>query len=153
MVRADSGYYRRDVLAAAIAAKAWFSVTARMDKAVKKAIAEIPDTAWVTIKYPNAVFDEEQQRWISEAEVAETSFVAFTSRVKKDHIPCPLVVRRVKRLNPAAAQGQDELFTLWRHHGFITNSTLTAIAADWGCPRLRGRPTATTPSSSRSSPS
>jgi len=130
MVRADSGYYRRDVLAAAIAAKAWFSVTARMDKAVKKAIAEIPDTAWVTIKYPNAVFDEEQQRWISEAEVAETSFVAFTSRVKKDHIPCRLVVRRVKRLNPAAAQGQDELFTLWRHHGFITNSTLTAIAAD-----------------------
>jgi hypothetical protein len=130
MVRADSGYYRRDVLAAAIAAKAWFSVTARMDRAVKKAIAAIPDTAWVTIKYPNAVFDEEQQRWISEAEVAETSFVAFTSRVKNEHIPCRLVVRRVKRLNPAAAQGQDELFTLWRHHGFITNSTLTAIAAD-----------------------
>ena len=31
MVRADSGYYRRDVIAAAVTGKAWFSVTVRMN--------------------------------------------------------------------------------------------------------------------------
>jgi len=41
-----------------------------------------------------------------------------------------LVIRRVARLNPAATAGQDELFTSWRHHGFVTNSTLTTVAAD-----------------------
>jgi hypothetical protein len=130
MVRADSGYYRRDVIAAAIAAKAWFCVTVRMNSAVTRAIAAIPDDAWTAIEYPNAIFDEAEQRWISEAEVAETSFVAFSSHPTKRQVPCRLVVRRVKRLNPVANQGQDELFTTWRHHGFVTNSTLTTLAAD-----------------------
>ena len=130
MVRADSGYYRRDVIAATVAAKAWFSVTVRMNPAVTKAIASIPDTSWTTIKYPNAIWDAEQERWVSEAQVAETGFTAFTSHPKKRQVQCRLVVRRVQRLNPAAKQGQDELFTMWRHHGFVTNSTLTAVAAD-----------------------
>jgi hypothetical protein len=43
-------------------------------------------------------------------------------------------VRRVERLNKAtvaaADAGQDQLFTTWRHHGFVTNSTLTTIKAD-----------------------
>ena len=130
MVRADSGYYRRDVVAAALAAKAWFSVTVRMDPAVKKAISAIPEDDWATINYPRAVWDEAEHRWISEAQVAETSFTAFTSHPKKRQVDCRLVVRRVARLNKAAAAGQDELFTTWRHHGFITNSTLTTIAAD-----------------------
>jgi len=133
MVRADSGYYRQDLITAAVTTKAWFSVTVRMNSAVKTAIAAIPDPAWVTIKYPNAIWDDEQQRWISEAEVAETSFVAFSSHPNKRQVPCRLVVRRVKRLDPATRHGphqQGELFTLWRHHGFVTNSTLTTIAAD-----------------------
>ena len=130
MVRADSGYYRQDVIAAAMAAKAWFSVTVRMNSAAEKAIAAIPETAWVTIKYPNAIFDQDQQRWISEAEVAETSFLAFSSHPKKRQVPCRLVVRRVKRLGPTAEHGQDELFPMWRHHGFVTNSTLSTISAD-----------------------
>ena len=130
MVRADSGYYRRDVIAAALAAKALFSVTVRMDPAVRKAIAGIPEGAWATIKYPRAVWDDQEQRWVSEAQVAETSFTAFTSHPKRRQVECRLVVRRVKRLNPASAAGQDELFTTWRHHGFVTNSTLTTVAAD-----------------------
>ncbi len=130
MVRADSGYYRRDVIAAALAAKAQFSVTTRMDPAVKKAIAAIPEPAWATIKYANAVWDEQEHRWVSEAEIAETSFTAFTSHPKNRQVTCRLVVRRVKRLNPAAAAGQGELFSLWRHHGFITNSTLSTVDAD-----------------------
>ncbi len=131
MVRADSGYYRQDVIAAALAAKSLFSVTARMDSAVRKAIAAIPEQAWATIQYPRAVWDEQEQQRISEAQIAETGFTAFTSHPKKRQVECRLVVRRVQRLNPAAAAaGQDELFTTWRHHGFITNSTLTTVAAD-----------------------
>ncbi len=41
-----------------------------------------------------------------------------------------MVVRRVQRLNSATAQGHGELFTTWRHHGSVTNSTLATIAAD-----------------------
>ena len=45
MVRADSGYYRRDVIAAAVTGKAWFSVTVRMNPAVTRAITAIPEKA------------------------------------------------------------------------------------------------------------
>jgi hypothetical protein len=131
MVRADSGYYRRDVIAATIKAKAWFSVTARMNSAVTKAIAAIPEQAWTDIKYPRAVFDEQEQRWVSDAQVAQIHFTAFTSYPLDQQIPCRLAVRRVQRLNKAAAaQGQGELFDTWRHHAFVTNSTLPVIDAD-----------------------
>jgi hypothetical protein len=130
MVRADSGYYRRDVVAAAVAGKAWFSVTVRVNPAVTRAITAIPEKAWTTIRYPRGLWDEQEQRWLSEAQVAETTFTAFTSAPKKRQVTCRLVVRRVQRLNPAAAAGQDELFTTWRHHGFVTNSTLSTVAAD-----------------------
>jgi hypothetical protein len=130
LVRADSGYYRQDVIAAAGRAKAWFSVTARMNPSVRQAIAAIPEQEWTTIKYPRAIWDVDEQRWISEAQVAETTFTAFTSHPQKRQVPCRLVVRRVQRLNPSAKQGQDELFAMWRHHGFVTNSTLSAVEAD-----------------------
>jgi hypothetical protein len=130
MVRADSGYYRRDVIAAALTGKAWFSVTVRMNPAVTRAITAIPEKAWTTIRYPRGLWDEQEQRWISEAQVAETTVTAFTSAPKKWQVTCRLVVRRVQRLNPAETAGQDELFTTWRHHGFVTNSTLSTVAAD-----------------------
>ncbi len=41
-----------------------------------------------------------------------------------------MVVRQVARLNEHAKQGQDELFTSWRHHAFVTNSTLSTVHAD-----------------------
>jgi len=134
MVRADSGYYRQDLIAAAAAARAWSSVTVRMNPSVRQAISSIPENAWTRIRYANAIWDEDEQRWISEAEVAETTFTAFTSHPKKRQVPCRLVVRQVERLNKAtlaaAEAGQDQLFTTWRHHRFVTNSTLTAVAAD-----------------------
>lgn len=130
LVRADSGYYRHDVVAAAVRAKAWFSVTARMTPTVKAAIASIDEQDWTPIRYPNAVWDEDEHRWVSDAQVAQVDFVAFTSRRKAEHVACRLVVRRVERLNPAAAHGQGELFTTWRYHAFITNSTLPAVQAD-----------------------
>jgi len=130
MARADSAYYGHAFVAAALRAKAWFSVTARMNPQVVAAISHIPADAWTPIAYPNALWEEAEGRWISEAEVAETTITVFTSRRKADQVTCRLVVRRVKRLNPAAHAGQGELFDAYRHHGFITNSTLGTIEAD-----------------------
>ena len=132
LCRADSAYYGWGFVGTALRHDAWFSVTARMDPKVKTAITAIPDDAWTSIEYPNAVWDEPEQRWISDAQVAEVPYVAFTGRRKSQHVPCRLIVRRVTRLQPLASDGsvQGELFAAWRHHAFITNSDLSATEAD-----------------------
>jgi hypothetical protein len=131
IVRADSAYYGYEVIAAARRAKACFSVTARMTSSVKAAISQIPDTAWTAIRYPNAIFDEDEQRWISDAEVAEIDFTAFTSRRKGQQVDGRLIVRRVRRLAPAANDGvQGEMFAAWRYHGCFTDSPMTMLQAE-----------------------
>jgi DDE family transposase len=127
ILRADSAFYGHDVIAAARRQRACFSITARQDRAVRKAIAAIADDAWTAIKYTNAIFDEEQQRWISDAEVAEIRYTAFTSRAKAKHVTARLIVRRVKDLNP---NNQSELFTAYRYHAVFTNSPLPMLAAE-----------------------
>ena len=132
LARADSAYYCHAFIGTALRHQAWFSVTARMDPKVKAAIAAIDEATWQTIRYPQAVFDQTEQRWISDAEVAEVPFVAFTSRRKAEHVPCRLVVRRVRRHQKLASDGseQGKQFATWRHHAFVTNSTLSAVDAD-----------------------
>jgi len=51
-IRADSAYYQRPVVAAAQAAGARFSITARTNPQITKAIAGIDPDAWTAIKYP-----------------------------------------------------------------------------------------------------
>src|SRR5664280_2903847 len=82
-------------------------LTARMDPAVRRAITAIPETGWTPIHYPNAVWDEDEQRLISDAEVAEIEFTAFTSRPQRQQVTARLIVRRVKRLNPAGVRGRS----------------------------------------------
>jgi len=101
VLRADSAFYSHDVIAAARRAKLRYSITARMNPAGSKAIASIEETAWTPISYPNAVWDDTEQRLISDAEIAEIPYTAFTSRRMSEHIDGRLIVRRVKRLNPA----------------------------------------------------
>ena len=130
-VRADSAYYGHDVIAAAQRAEARFSITARMNPTVVKAISGIKESAWVPIHYPNAIWDEDEQRLVSDAEVAEVPFTAFTSRRQSEHISARLIVRRVRRLNPkTVADGQGELFPGYRHHGVFTDSPLTMLQAE-----------------------
>ena len=100
VLRADSAYYGADVIAAARRHRACFSVTARKDRAVTAAIASISEDAWTTIHYPNAVFDEQLQQWVSDAEVAEVPFTAFSSRGKAQQVSARLIVRRVRDANP-----------------------------------------------------
>src|SRR4051794_3062468 len=80
LVRGDSAFYCHDVIATARRGGARFSITARMDAAVNKAIAAIDPDAWLPIRYPHAIGDAEGCCWISDAEVAEVGFTALTSR-------------------------------------------------------------------------
>jgi Transposase DDE domain group 1 len=131
-LRADSAYYNRDVIAAARRHGVHFSVTARKDRAVAAAIAAIPQTAWTTIRYPRAVFDEQLQQWVSDAEVAEVPFTAFRSKPKAQRVTARLIVRRVRDANPDHVQvnAQGELFRVWRHHAIFTDSPLPMLAAE-----------------------
>ena len=53
VVRADSAFYSRAVVAACRRARVRFSITVRIDAKVRRAIATIPDDAWMEIRYRN----------------------------------------------------------------------------------------------------
>src|SRR6185503_1525941 len=88
------------------------------NRRIDKAIAAIPDDAWTPVHYPGAVLDPDTGALISDAEVAETSYTAFSGRHR---VTARLIVRRVKDANHP-----DGLFPVWRHHPFLTNSDLPA---------------------------
>jgi hypothetical protein len=128
VVRADSAFYSAVFTGAVRAAGAFFSVTVQMNPHVQAAIAAIPEGALAPIKYPRAVWDDQLCRWISDAEVAETRYTAFTST--KRPITARLIVRRVKDLNRQAADGQDELFCAWCYHAVFTDSPFVLLQAE-----------------------
>ena len=132
VLRGDSAYYGHEVIAAARRHKVHFSVTARKDRAVSAAIAAIPEDAWTPIRYPKAVYDEQFAHWVSDAEVAEMTFTAFTSKPKAQQITARLIVRRVRDANPdhVEVNAQGELFRVWRHHAIFTDSPLPMLAAE-----------------------
>jgi hypothetical protein len=49
------------------------------------------------VHYPNAIWDEDEQRMVCDGQVAEVPFTAPTSRRKVDHVDGRLIVRRVRR--------------------------------------------------------
>jgi hypothetical protein len=135
LVRADSAYYGYDIINVCRRVGARFSVTARLTPTVVKAITGIDEQAWTAIRYPNAIFDEDEQRWVSDAEVAAVSFTAFTGRRRAEHVTARLIVRRVRRLNPATAPGgktgrQAELFAVYRYHAVFTDNPEPMLAAE-----------------------
>ena len=127
--RIDSAYYSAKVLGTIRAAGACFSVTVRMDPKIRAAIASISEDAWIPVTYPRAIWDEDQHRLISDAEVAEVEYSAFASK-KGKAITARLIVRRVRDLNRKTAEGQDELFTIWRYHALFTDSPFEMIQAE-----------------------
>jgi hypothetical protein len=100
-----------------------------MDPKVRAAIAGIPEDAWTPIRYPRAIWDDQLRRWVSDAQVAEVDYTAFTSR-KGQAMTARLIVRRVKDLSKKAADGQGELFTAWRYHAVFTDSPYQTIQAE-----------------------
>lgn len=125
IVRGDSGFYNGPIITASRRAGAAFSITARLDRAVRRAIASISEDQWLPIHYPQAVVDPDTGQLISNAQVAETSHTAFTG---KHRTTARLVVRRVRDL--AEHPDQGELLPAWRYHAFLTNTTLSTVDAD-----------------------
>ena len=98
--------------------------------AIRAAIAAIPEDAWTAIAYPQAVWDDQLGCWVSDAEVAETPYAAFTSKNKSLHVTARLIVRRIRDKNPGAAPGQGELFPAWRYHAVFTDSPYETLQAE-----------------------
>ncbi|MGH3916613.1 MAG: IS1380 family transposase [Pseudonocardiaceae bacterium] len=128
LARMDSAFYSHGVVRACIRQGVRFSITVRQDRRICRAIAAIDPASWVPIRYPNAIYDEASGQWVSDAEITETSYTAFTSRRKFEQVTVRLIVRRVKDKNVVA--GQDELFTAWRYHAFITDSAVELVQAE-----------------------
>jgi Transposase DDE domain group 1 len=129
IVRLDSAFYNAAVIGAVRRGGARFSVTVPMNASVRTAIAAIGDDAWTPIRYPRAIWDDQLGTWISDAEVAEVQYTAFASK-KGRAVTARLVVRRVRDLNKQAADGQDELFPVWRYHAVFTDSPFELIQAE-----------------------
>jgi hypothetical protein len=108
-VRADSGFYNHKVVQACRRAGAACSITVKVNKAVRAAIAAIPQDAWTPIPY-----------WLEGgADVAETTYRPFgrNGRVMR------LIVRRV-RPTPGS---QLALFCDYDYHPFITDRQGTTL--------------------------
>lgn len=102
-LRADSGFYSGKVAAACRKAGVRYSITVKLNKALHKVIAKIPDDEWVPIPY----FLE------GGAEVAETTYRPFGKKA-------PLVRLIVRRVRPTPGS-QLALLVDWAHHAFVTD--------------------------------
>jgi Transposase DDE domain group 1 len=123
LVRGDSAYGNSAVVGACVKAGVRFSVVLTKNRAVTRAVATIAEDAWLPVHYPGAVLDPDTGQLISDAEVAEVPFTAFAST--QHPVTARLVVRRVRDRARA-----DELFPVWRHHPFFTNSADSTTDAD-----------------------
>jgi hypothetical protein len=102
-LRADSGFYARTVVAACQRHGVRFSITAKLTKAVRRAIQQLPADAWTPIPY-----------WLEDgADVAETSYRPFGKKG-------PLTRLIVRRVRPTPGS-QLALFTTYDYHPFITD--------------------------------
>jgi hypothetical protein len=129
IVRVDSAFYNAAVLGAVRRGGARFSVTVPMNSSIRAAIAAIGEESWTPIRYPQAVWDDQLDAWVSDAEVAEAEYTAFASK-KGRAITARLIVRRVRDQNKKAGAGQDELFPVWRYHAVFTDSPYGLVQAE-----------------------
>jgi hypothetical protein len=128
VVRADSAFYAKTVISACRRHGVRFSVTTRIDTRIRAACDSISEQQWIDINYPQAVWDEDQQRWISDAQIAETTYTAFAGT--RHQVTARLIVRRIRRDDPAQIPGQDELLPQYRYHAVFTDSPFTLVQAE-----------------------
>ena len=113
-MRADSGFWAWKLIDRLNVHKISWSITVRLHKHMKQAIAAIGDDAWTDIDYTIG----------GQAQVAET---IYTTGKGKHARSVRLVVRRTRLTDKA----QRRLWPDWRHHAFITNrADLNTIEAD-----------------------
>jgi DDE family transposase len=97
IVRADSAFYSYDIINACRRAGARFSIITCHTPTVARAITTIPKQARVPIHYPNALLDDDEQRWISDTEVAEITGWATTGSLARTEGPDQRPVSRRSR--------------------------------------------------------
>jgi len=110
-LRADSGFYSGKVAAACRAADVRFSITVKLNPAIHKAIATIPDDAWAPIAY-----------FLDGADVAETTYRPFGRKA-------PLVRLIVRRTKPTAGS-QLALLVDYAYHALVTDRVGETIAIE-----------------------
>jgi hypothetical protein len=103
-LRADSGFWSAQVLAACRRHGIRFSITVRRTVTVATAIASIPEAAWTDIDYPDG----------GVAQLAETTLGGDR-----------LLVRRTRLLGAQATLWPD-----WRHLAFVTDRQGSAVTLD-----------------------
>ena len=111
-LRADSGFWSWKLIDALNRHGVLWSITVSQHKAIRSAIAAIPETAWVDIDYTLG----------GKAQVAECDYVSGRRGAQRS---VRLVVRRTR-----LSGHQAQLFPDWRHHAFITNTSADTVAAD-----------------------
>ncbi|MGH3969267.1 MAG: IS1380 family transposase, partial [Mycobacterium sp.] len=122
MLRGDSAFGTKKVIATCCAEGVEFSLSVARNRAITTAIEAIDEAAYTPVRYPGAVEDPDTGQLISDAEVAETPYPLRLGRGKK--LTARLVVRRVKD-----ARYPEALFPVWRYHPFVTNSALPIAEA------------------------
>jgi Transposase DDE domain group 1 len=123
MLRGDSMFGTKKVIAACLDDGIEFSLSVSRNKRITTAIQSIDEDAYTPVHYPGAVADPDTGQLISDAEVAETDYTLRLGRRRA--LTARLVVRRVKD-----ARYPDALFPVWRYHPFLTNSALPTADAD-----------------------
>ena len=105
--RADSAFYSRAFVTACRDHDVAFSVTVDKNTAIRRAIGQIDESAWVPIPY-----------WLDGgADVAETTYTAFKGTT--DQVELRLIVRRV-RPTPGSQLALDVVFA---YHAILTDRT------------------------------
>jgi hypothetical protein len=101
-LRADAGFYIGKVAEACRTADVRYSITVKMNPAIRKAIDTITADDWVAIPY-----------FLDGADVAETTYRPFAKKA-------PVVRLIVRRVKPTPGS-QLALFTTYRYHAMITD--------------------------------
>jgi hypothetical protein len=105
VVRADSGFWSMATIETLRRLGVRYTITVAQNRAVTKAIAGIDESTWVDIDYPDS----------GQAQVAEARYKGMR-----------LIVRRTRLVGRA----QQRLWPDWRHHAFVTDLTVNAVAVD-----------------------
>ena len=104
-LRADSGFYSRHVVAACRSLGVRYSVTARLNSAVRRAVEAVDEKEWAPIDYTAS-----GQAWVAETPYGDGH---------------RLVVRRTRLCGP-----QPALFPVFRYHAFITDREGDPVTLD-----------------------
>ena len=131
-VRADSGFYNRDIVKVCRKMGVRYSITVRQHQSLRNQIEAIPETDWTPIQY-----------WMEgAADVAEMEYTPFQS--EPDATPVRLIVRRVQ----PTPGSQLALFTNYSYHAFITDrdGDTLELEADPVFQQIRATPRSRMPS-------